>query len=485
MAKRLKKVLLITPPYHCGVVEVAGRWMPLAFVYLAGSLRRAGYDARIYDAMSKFHSHEDIMSEIKAMSPDVVAVTAITPTLNDAVKVLENAKIVNPDIVTVLGGVHPTFCAEELLSQKGNSIDYIIRGEGEAAFPELLGVLSSGGDLSGVPGLAFKSDGCVILNNERPFIESLDSLEMAWDLVAWEDYVYFVIPKSRLAVVGSSRGCSEECSFCSQQKFWKRTWRARSPKAVVEEIKMLNSKYGANVFLVCDEFPTKDRARWEEILDRLIVADTGAYLLMETRVDDIIRDADIMAKYRKAGVIHIYIGVEATSQVTLDRFNKNLEVEKSREAISLINTAGMITETSFILGLPEETKKTIAATLELAKYYNPDFAHFLALTPWPYADMYQSLSPYIVDHDFSNYNLVTPVIKPEKMTIKQVDREIVNSYRKFYMSRLSEYDGLEDQFKRNYLLTSMKVMMKSSFLTRYLKGLGGMPVEVERILNKG
>lgn len=485
MTKKQKKVFLITPPYHCGVVEVAGRWMPLAFAYLAGSLRRAGYDVRIYDAMSKFHTHDDIIREIKAAKPDVVAVTAITPTLNDAIAVLGNAKNINEQIITVIGGVHPTFCPEELLSRDDHSIDFVIRGEGEAALVELLDALTSGGDLAAIPGLAFMRDGAVVKNEDRPFFEDLDSLEAAWDLLDWEDYVYYVVPKSRLAVVSSSRGCSEECAFCSQQKFWKRTWRGRSPEKFVEEIKMLNKKYGANVFLICDEFPTKDRERWEEILDRLIEANTGAYLLMETRVDDIIRDAAIMDKYRRAGVIHIYIGVEATSQTTLDRFNKNLAVEKSREAISLINAAGMITETSFILGLPEETKQTVAATLELAKYYNPDFAHFLALTPWPYADMYESLSPYIVDHDFSNYNLVTPVIKPEKMTVRQVDREIVNCYRKFYMSRLSEYDGMEDAFKRNYLLTSMKVMMKSSFLTRYLKGLGKMPVEVERILNKG
>ena len=258
-----------------------------------------------------------------------MAVTAITPTLNDATLVLETAKKINPGIVTVMGGVHPTFCAEDILARRGDTVDFIIRGEGEAAFAELLSALSSGADLTGIPGLAFKKDGAVILNPERPFIENLDSLDAAWDLVDWEDYVYFVVPKSRLAVVGSSRGCSQECSFCSQQKFWKRTWRARKPEIFVNEIKMLNSKYGANVFLICDEFPTSDRERWEEILDRLIAADTGAYLLMETRVDDIIRDAGIMDKYRKAGIIHIYM---AYALRVLDyrytRVSRNLAYER-------------------------------------------------------------------------------------------------------------------------------------------------------------
>ncbi len=107
---------------------------------------------------------------------------------------------------------------------------------------------------------------------------------------------------------------------------------------------------------------------------------------METRAEDIVRDKDILWKYRKAGVIHIYIGVEATDQETLDLIKKDVNVKIGLEAIRLIQEHGMITETSFLLGFPHETKLSVAKTLKLSKVYNPDFAHYLALAPWPYAE---------------------------------------------------------------------------------------------------
>ena len=108
MGKRLK-IMLITPPYHSGVVESAGIWMNVAFVHLAGSLRSHGHEVEIYDAMSMFVEHDEIKKHIDNRRPDMVAVTAITACFPDAVNVCENTKNIDPDIVTVMGNVHPSF----------------------------------------------------------------------------------------------------------------------------------------------------------------------------------------------------------------------------------------------------------------------------------------------------------------------------------------------------------------------------------------
>src|SRR5512147_1008365 len=97
-----RKILFITPPYHCGVVEVAGRWVPLTFVYLAGSVRDAGYQPVIYDAMTKRHGFREIEQRIRDERPDYVASTAITSTVVDALEILKIAKRVNPKVVTIL-----------------------------------------------------------------------------------------------------------------------------------------------------------------------------------------------------------------------------------------------------------------------------------------------------------------------------------------------------------------------------------------------
>ena len=142
----------------------------------------------------------------------------------------------------------------------------------------------------------------------------------------------------------------------------------------------------------------------------------------------------------------------------------------------------MITETSFVLGFPHETKTSIRRTLSLAKFYNPDFAHFLAITPWPYADMYRDLQDDVAVHDYRRYNLIDPIIKPKRMTLAEVDRAIVDCYLKFYMGKLQEIIQHPDPFKRRYLLTSMQLIMRSSFLISKLGSLGQVPVRVEKIL---
>jgi len=478
-----KKILFITPPYHCGVVEVAGHWVPLTFVYLAEAVRRAGFEPVIYDAMTKRHGFPEIEERIREEAPAYVATSAITSTTPDALEVLNVAKKVNPQIKTIIGGVHPTFMFEEVLAN--SYVDYVVKEEGEITLPEMMIAIENETDLSTVAGIVYRGDeGKLISTPFRPFIEDLDSLGTAWDLINWDDYTYFVVPDSRLASVSTARGCNHSCTFCSQQKFWQQTWRARAPEKVVDEIRMLRDMYGVNVVLLPDEFPTKDRARWEKMLDLLIAEEMGTYLLMETRPEDIVRDKDILWKYRKAGVIHIYIGVEATDQETLDLIKKDVSVQIGIEAIQLIHEHGMITETSFILGFPHETKESIARTLELSKIYNPDCAHYLALAPWPYAEMYEELKPYIVDFDYRKYNLIDPVIKPENMSIEDIDWAIINCYRSFYMDKLKEVMLLKDPFKKKYMIHSMKLIMNSSFIVDKLGSLGKMPPQVKALLSK-
>lgn len=461
-----KKVLLITPPYHSGVVESAGRWMPLSFVYLAGAIRSAGFEVEVYDAMTKQDTLKDIEQHLTLNKYDYVAITAITSSINAALEVIELTKQINPKTITILGGVHPTFCFQELLI-KNQNIDFIVRNEGELTFVDLLLSLENKTNITSVKGISYKINNKIISNPDKAYIDDLDSLPMAWDLIDWKDYNYFVIPNSRLAAISTSRGCNHECTFCSQQKFWNKSWRARNPENVVKEIKFLKEVFNVNVFLIVDEYPTKDKNRWERFLDLLIQQELGIYLLMETRVEDIVRDKDILWKYKKAGIVHIYIGVEATNQKTLDLIKKDIQVEQSKQAIDLIHQHGMITETSFVLGFPWETKSTIAETLQLAKYYNPDFAHFLAITPWPYADIYEEMKEHIAIYDYSKYNLVEPVVKPVSMSLKEIETSIFECYMSYYMEKAPSYFSIKDNFKRNYILRSMKLIMKNSFLKKY------------------
>jgi anaerobic magnesium-protoporphyrin IX monomethyl ester cyclase len=223
-----------------------------------------------------------------------------------------------------------------------------------------------------------------------------------------------------------------------------------------------------------------------KILDLMIERDVGVKLLMETRVDDILRDADIMDKYRRAGVEHIYVGVEAGSQATLDLFKKDTQVEQSKQALDLINGADIVSETSFVLGMPEDTPESIAETVELAKHYNPDMAFFLAIAPWPYAELYGELEPYVGTKDYRKYNLVEPVLKPKNMTMAELERELGRASQKFYMHKFQHLHELSP-WKQEFMLSVLDLLIHHSYLAGQMKAAmkeGGaqMPEEVKNLL---
>jgi len=483
----IKRIALITPPYHSGVVESAGTWLNVGFVYIAGALQQAGYEVDYYDAMSLWHEWPDIRKRIEDFRPDVVATTAYTASIVDAVELLKLTREIDPRIVTVVGNVHATFCYEELLEASQTPIDYIVRGEGEITLPSLLDCLNEGDDPKKVAGLAFARDGAIVATEPAPFIENLDDLNPAWDLLDWSIYTYRPKPGSTLAIVSSSRGCKSDCSFCSQQLFWRQCWRARSAEHFVAELEMLNEKYGVSVAMLADEIPTYDRDRWVRILDLMIERKVAVKLLMETRVDDILRDEDILHKYREAGVEHIYVGLEAGTQETLDLFKKDTLVEQSKKVIDLINDADIVSETSFVLGMPEDTPESIAETVELAKHYNPDMAFFLAIAPWPYADLYPALKDYVVTKDYRKYNLVEPVIKPKNMSVEELELELGKAARKFFMYKFENLEELSP-WKQDFMLSVFDILINNSYLADQMRAMAKdgaqMPPEVHRILRK-
>jgi len=490
----MSKILFVTPPYWCWGVQTIGNWPPLQLAYLAGAALKAGHEARIYDAMNKDTTLEHIRAVVEEYKPDYVMsldylpVTGAisTATVNGAIAALGVAKSVDPSITTLIGGPHPTFMYDELLKRDPDKVDIVIRGENEETLVELLAALPEG-PLADVKGVAFMRDGEVV--------SSPDTLEVAWHLLDWEDYHYNIEPYGRMASILTSRGCMMGCAFCSQRLFWRGDWRSRKPEPVLAEIRHLVETYKVEFITLIDAYPTCDRERWERILDLLIEADLPVHLLIETRVEDIIRDADILPKYAAAGIIHVYLGAETSTDEMLSSLNKGTTVDQNKQAIDLLKANDIMIEASFMIGFPTDTQESIKQTISEAIRLNPDIAVFPVITPMPFTPLFEEMKDRIRVWDYSKYNLVDPIIEPYEMTMEEVSLALGRCYMTFYGAKMKEILSLPDGFKRRYMLSAMKEMMKDYGSHFDFLGLGmarmaqvmglGVPKEMAEVIKDG
>ncbi|TDB37001.1 MAG: radical SAM protein [Actinobacteria bacterium] len=487
----MSKILFIAPPYQCWGVQVIGTWPPLQLAYLAGAALDAGHDAVVCDAMNKHYTFDDVRAVIEREAPDYVLTLDYLPvsgaistaTVPAALETLEVAKSVDPNIVTIIGGPHPTFMFEEILGEAGCAVDYVLRGEAEETLRELLAAIPAGTGRD-VAGVAYRDGDDIVATPMRPHIKDLDTLSVAWHLLDWDDYHYNIEPWGRMASILTTRGCMMGCSFCSHRAFWRGDWRARDPRKVVEEIRLLVEEYKVEFITLIDPYPTSDRDRWEQQLDLIIEADLPVKLLMETRVEDVIRDEDILPKYHRAGIIHVYVGAESSSDVMLESLNKGTDVDMNKRALDLLREHDIMTEASFMVGFPNETWESIEKTAAEAVRLNPDIAVFPVITPMPFTPLHEEMKDRIRVTDYSKYNLMTPIIEPYEMSLDDVYRALATCYMTFYGHKMREVAELEDGFKKRYMMSAFEQMMKDygkqfDFLggkmPHDMKDLGGRP----------
>jgi anaerobic magnesium-protoporphyrin IX monomethyl ester cyclase len=460
-------VVFVHPNYHSGGAEIAGNWPPAWVAYLSGALRKAGFSQITFiDAMTNHIPDEELGRRLAELKPDVVGVTAITPSIYKAERVLEIARDVCPGAVRVLGGVHATFMYKQVLSE-APWVDVIVRGEGEEIFANLVRAVAEGRwprDRASIKGLAWREGEKITASPAAPTVKDIDSIEADWSLLEWEKYIYVPLGV-RVAIPNMARGCPFTCSFCSQWKFW-RDYRVRDPKKVVDEIEKLVNEHQVGFFILADEEPTINRKKFIQFCEELIARGLPDKVKwgINTRVTDILRDEKLLPLYRKAGLVHVSLGTEAAAQLKLDQFNKETKVEDNRRAIRLLREADIFTEAQFIVGLDNETAETLEETYQMAWEWQPDLANWSMYTPWPFTPLFQELADKVEVFDFEKYNFVTPIMRPAAMDRAELLDRVMNNYRRFYMKKaLFHYPWRGTGFRRRYLLGCLKAFLRAGF----------------------
>jgi anaerobic magnesium-protoporphyrin IX monomethyl ester cyclase len=394
--RNLMKILLVNPPHPSIGSRIPHEHLPpLGLLALGGPLLDAGHEVRLLDAEFGPMTVEDIVSEARDYAPDAVLLGHSGSTSGHpvATRIAQAVGAALPRAWIVYGGVFPTYHWPEIMEEEPR-IDFIVRGEGEQTVVRLANALEQKQALETVPGIVFRagtmpgrrraaeeypfSGGGVLANPPAPLIQDLDSCRVGWELIDHSRYTYW--GNRRAVVVQFSRGCPHHCLYCGQRDFWQ-TWRHRDPVKFAAELARLHREHGVEVVNFADENPTASRPVWLAFLEALIAERVPLILVGSTRASDIVRDADILHLYKRAGVARFLLGIESTDERTLQAIRKGSTQAIDREAIRLLRKHQIISMAAWVAGFAQERDRDYWRTLRQILSYDPDQIQALYATP--------------------------------------------------------------------------------------------------------
>ncbi len=382
------RLLLINVPHPAIGSRIPREQLPpLGLLSIGGPLIDAGHEVKLIDGEFGPMCFEDILVQVRAYAPDAVLFghtgsTSGHPVIAEVSRLIRAAM---PKVLIVYGGVHPTYFWREVLETEPQ-IDIVVRGEGEETVVRLFDALASQQSYGEIAGLAFREDGAGVATQAAPVIKDLDAHRIGWELIDHKRYSYW--GNKRAVVIQFSRGCPHLCNYCGQRGFWTR-WRHRDPKKLAAEIARLHREHGVEVFNFADENPSAGRKPWREFLEALIAENVDVTLIGSTRADDIVRDADILHLYKKAGFERFLMGMENTDETTLAMIKKGGTTATDRDAIKLLRKHGILSLATWVAGFDEQTDKDFWRGLRQLISYDPDQIITLYATPHRWTPYYR------------------------------------------------------------------------------------------------
>ena len=318
-------------------------------------------------------------------------------------------------------------------------------------------------DLSAVDGITWRNGHEIVVNRSRTSIRDLDEYRPGWELVDWLRYSMFGFNSA--AGLQFSRGCTLTCVYCGQWMFWKK-WRHRSPENVVEQLRILADQYGVKLVWFADENFAADREIAKKILELIVEADLGLSLNLNMTAADVVRDADLIPLYKRAGVDYIVMGVETLKDEIVTSIRKNNPFEISKEAVRLLRENNIISLTNIIYGLEEESWKTILEKFEGLLDLDSDILNAMYLTPHFWTAQGKATEPYDViqmDQDkwsYRNQVLATHHLAPLGLFLGVKLTEILFHVRPKALKRwLFGKDKRYVQIMRHSMVIGIKVIL--------------------------
>ena len=417
MKRAIKKIVLVEPKStHLHVYSRV--CIPrLGSVLLGTMMRNKGYDVRVYV--------EDIQAPDMAevLSADVVGISAITSTAPQSYRLADRVREAGG--IAVLGGTHTSFLPEEGLEHA----DYVVRGEGEFAFEELVDAIQRGEGFDKIQNLSYLADGRVVSNPERPKIPNLDVNPIPdYTLIAgWKP--------GGVVSIATSRGCPFSCTFCSVPGMYGHAFRTHSVGRVLEELAV--HKDCLYTFFADDIF-TANKKRVKELMrgmiERNLTPEWGAQVRTET-----VDDPELLELMRDSNCFNVYVGFESINPRTLKLFQKKQDLAKIERAIERFHAHKIRIHGMFVVGSDEDDVETVDATAEFAMKHDIDSIQFMILTPIPgspdWEGIYDKGDKYVISRNWSMYDGHHCVHQPRRMSAWELQMAAIKAMGKFYSWR--------------------------------------------------
>ncbi len=404
---------------------------PISLEYLASSINSMGYTTEI---MSGEISEKELFDWIKNNRPSVVGFSVHSYVYENSLclarTVKKAAEEMDYEIMTVFGGPHPTALPNEVVLHP--AVDFVVVGEGESVFVELLRIISIKGNFSSLPGIVFKEAGEIISTGRAKRIEYLDKIpwptrnENVLD-VARQYQIAYPPPgqQMRIAQVMYSRGCPFSCSFCSSESTWGRQVFWRKPQSVLDEIEYLVKEYHTNLVYFPDLTFNVDRKKVICLCEEFNRRRPPVHWWALFRAD--LLDKELLCKLRNAGCVKISLGLESPNLNIARNLKGAYEAQQSqiREKLIEADRLGFIIKAFLIIGFPEETPEAINTYKDQLHDYPIDELRVTFATPFPGTKFFnECIEKQLIDKepDWSKFTTDIPVLRHPKMS----DDEIIN-----------------------------------------------------------
>ena len=412
-----RRILLVKPSGRHGI-SFAFDIIPTGLEYIAAYIEKYVDEINIIDLEMEPRSVRQTMEQyLDELKPDLVGISMSSTEHTEGLEIAEIAH--KRGIATVLGGYHPSAIPDELLLHP--QVDFIVRGEGEISFKELV----IKGNAKGVKGISYMDGDKIIHNPDQEFVEDLDSLPFpARHLRRYKYYLSMAKGKEH-DVITTSRGCWGRCSFCCEPTMSNSSQRYRSPENVMEEIlEIVKHHNGKHLSIEITDPHFMGRPELvERLCDLLASHKLNIGFIAKVRPDSMAKHPVAVRKMIGVGIANFEMGIESPNMKDLNDTVKGVNPGMHITAVNNIKKWGGSAGGTFVIGLPGQTEEEILQFPAYAKNLGIVSSAFGIATPYPDTKFYDDLDTegLIFETDWNRFDEMHSVFKLEHISSERIE----------------------------------------------------------------